>query len=161
MSHLRRQDRAITDPAEVDRILSAGRFVTLAMVDGDEPYAVTLSYGYDCERHRLCCHVAPIGRKLDIVAANSRVCATVVEDLGYLAGECAHPFASVVLTGMARVLEDPDDVRLAMRTLIGQLESAEDAAAVWERNHLDADAVYTRFRVLVIDIGTVSAKRGQ
>lgn len=161
MSSLRRQDRVITDPAEIDRILSAGRFVTLALIDGDEPYVVTLSYGYDAPRRRLCFHVATEGRKLDIVAANPRVCATVIEDRGYLPGECAHPFASVVLTGTACVLEDRDDIRAAMRTLVGQLESAKDGAAVWERYLLDSDAPYDRFRMLVVAIESVTAKQGQ
>ena len=89
---LRRDDREITDPAEMDRILSAAKYATIALADGEQPYVVTLSCGYDPERNRLCFHVAPEGYKLDIIAANPLACATVVHDRGYKTGECAHPF---------------------------------------------------------------------
>lgn len=161
MSHLRRQDRAITDVAEIDRILAQGRFATIALADGEKPYAVTLSYGYDAARRRLCFHVATAGRKLDVIARNPRACASVIADLGYKAGECAQPFQSVVMTGHLHVLDDPEDIRLAMRTLIGQLEGSDGVDEVWERNRLDTPAALKRFRALVLDIEDVSAKQGQ
>lgn len=162
MTHeLRRADREITDPAEIDRILSAAKYATIALADGAQPYVVTLSCGFDAGRQRLCFHVAPTGRKLDIIADNPLACVTVIEDRGYLAGECAHPFGSVVLFGRMRVLEDPEDVRAAMRTLIGQLESAADESAIWERNELDTAKALERFRMLVFQIDDVSAKFGQ
>lgn len=158
---LRRDDREITDPADIARILSSAKFATIALADGAEPYAVTLSCGYDPALNRLCFHVAPEGRKLDIIAKNPRACATIVLDHGYSTGECAHPFESVVLFGGMRVLEDPAETRSAMRTLIGQLESPEDAARIWERNALDDAATLLRFRMLVFDIEDVTAKGGQ
>lgn len=161
MSHLRRQDRAITDPADIDRILTGARFATVALAEGDQPYAVTLSFGYDAARRRLCFHVANAGRKLDIIAKNPRACVSVVRDLGYQAGQCAHRFESVVMTGDMRVLDDPEDIRLSMRALIGQLEAAEPAVEVWERNALDTAGALKRFRALVFEIEDVTAKRGQ
>ncbi len=48
MAHpMRRTDREITDAAEIDRLLSQARFATIALADGDEPYVVTLSCGFD------------------------------------------------------------------------------------------------------------------
>jgi len=158
---MRRHDCAITDPAIIDEILSAGRFATIALCDGDEPYVVTLSCGYDPELKRLCFHVATAGRKLDIIAKNSRACATIVDDLGYKHGECAHPFRSVVMNGTMRLAEDPADVRAGMRTLIGQLETPADAEALFARHKLDTDEALKRFRLLVLDIEDVSAKQDQ
>jgi uncharacterized protein len=162
MSHsMRRHDREVTDPAVIDEILSAGRYATVGLSDGDEPYVVTLSCGYDAQRNRLCFHVAPAGRKLDIIAKNPRASATIVDDLGYNTGACEHPFRSVVISGTMRMLEDPEDVRVAMRTLIAQLESESDAAVIYERNKLDTEAALVRFRLLVLDIDDVSAKQGE
>ena len=158
---MRRHDCAITDPATIDQILSAGRFATIALCDGNEPYVVTLSCGYDAERRRLCFHVATAGRKLDIIAKNSRVSATVVDDLGYKHGECAHPFRSVVMTGTMRLAEDPEDVRAGMRTLITQLETPADADAIFARHKLHTDEGLTRFRLLVLDIDDMSAKQDE
>jgi hypothetical protein len=162
MTHeLRRHDLQITDPAQIDRILTSARHATIALADGDQPYLVTLSHGYDAARNRLCFHVALKGRKLELIAKNPLACATVVSDLGYEAGKCEHPYESVVLFGRMRVLEDSDDIRVAMRTLIGQLESAENGSAIWARNNLDSDGAITRFRMLVFEIDGVTAKSGR
>ena len=162
MTHeLRRHDLQITDRAQIDRILSSARHASIALADGERPYLVTLSHGYDAARNRLCFHVALKGRKLQIIAKNPLACATVVSDLGYEAGKCEHPYESVVLFGPMRVLEDPDDIRVAMRTLISQLESAEHGAAIWRRNNLDTDGTLTRFRMLVFEIDSVTAKSGR
>ena len=158
---LRRDDLEITDQAEIERLLSTARYATIALVDGELPYIVTMSCGYDPERHRLCFHVAREGRKLDMIAANPRACATVVRDLGYMTGECAHPYASVVAFGKMRVLEDAVDARDAMRTLIAQLESAGDASAIWDRNRLDTAEGLGRCRMLALDIENLTAKTGR
>jgi uncharacterized protein len=158
---LRRDDREITDPADIDRILSAAKFATIALADGPQPYVVTLSCGYDAKSSRLVFHVAPEGHKLDIIAANPLACATVVHDRGYKTGECAHSFESVVLFGRMHVLDAPDEVRQAMGTLIAQLESPDDAAEIWERNGLDASATLERFRMLVFEIEDLTGKAGQ
>ncbi len=158
---LRREDRAITDPAEIDRILSAARFATIALADAGEPYVVTLSCGYDAVQGRLCFHVAPEGRKLDIIQRNPRACVTVVEDLGYKLGECAHPFRSVVMEGRMRLVSAPDEMRETMRVLIGQLEAPEDAAEVYSRNNLDDDGALVRFRMLVFEIENMTGKEGE
>jgi len=162
MTHeLRRHDLEITDPAEIDRILHAARYATIALADGEQPYAVTLSCGYDAANQRLCFHVAPKGRKLEIAARNPRACATVIGDKGYLVGECAHPYESVVMFGRVRVLEGAEEIRAAMRVLIGQLESPEAESTIWERNSLETDAALERFRILVFEIDDVTAKSGQ
>lgn len=161
MTHeLRRNDREITDSAQIDALLHGAKYATIALVDGEQPYVVTLSCGYDAAGNRLCFHVAPTGYKLDIIAANPRACATVVRDHGYEHGECAHPFESVVLFGRLRVLDEPDEVRAAMRILIGQLESEGDAPTIWERNKLDTAEGLVRFRMLAFDIEDMTAKAG-
>jgi nitroimidazol reductase NimA-like FMN-containing flavoprotein (pyridoxamine 5'-phosphate oxidase superfamily) len=161
MAHaMRRADRQITDDARIDRLLAEARYATIALADGDEPYVVTLSCGFDRANRRLCFHVAAAGRKLDIIARNPRACATVISDLGYKPGECAHPFQSVVMNGTMRILEEPGEVRDGMRVLVGQLETAADAEAVYQRNKLDEDAALQRFRLLVFEIEDATAKQG-
>lgn len=159
--HLRRADRAISDEETVNRLLAEGKYATIALADAGEPYLVTLSYGYDQAASRLCFHVAPKGRKLDIISRNPRACATVIADGGYVAGECEHVFESVVLFGKLRVLEDPDETRAAMRVLIGQLETPDHAQQVWSRTNVDSDARLKTFRALVFDIESWTAKRGR
>jgi uncharacterized protein len=162
MTHeLRRNDLEIMDLDEICRLLSSARYASVALVDGDRPYLVTLSCGYDREHDRLCFHVARAGRKLDVIASNPRACATVVHDLGYMTGECAQPYASVVVFGTLRVLEDPEEARQAMRILITQLESEVALEGIWERNRLDTDAGIGRCIMLGLDIEERTAKSGQ
>lgn len=162
MTHeLRRSDLSIADLGEIDRILAAARYATIALADGDQPYVVTLSCGYDAAAQRLCFHVAAQGRKLDIIARNPKACVTVISDMGYLHGECAHPYESVVMHGRMLLLDDPIDIRTAMRTLIGQLETPEAAEAIFEQHGLSGDAALLRFRLLTFQIESLTAKRGQ
>jgi nitroimidazol reductase NimA-like FMN-containing flavoprotein (pyridoxamine 5'-phosphate oxidase superfamily) len=158
---MRREDRAITDPATIDELLHRARYATIALADGDEPYVVTLSCGYDAAAKRLCFHVAPAGRKLDIISRNPRACATVIDDLGYKSGECAHPFRSVVMEGRMSVLEDLDEARAAMRVLIGGLEGADAVEPLFERHELGGEKQFARMSVLVFEIEDVSAKEGE
>ncbi len=70
--HLRREDRAITDPEHIERLLREGRFATFALARDNEPYCVTLSYGYDAEGQRFYFHVAHEGQKVEWIAGESR-----------------------------------------------------------------------------------------
>jgi nitroimidazol reductase NimA-like FMN-containing flavoprotein (pyridoxamine 5'-phosphate oxidase superfamily) len=45
---------------------------------------VTLSYGYDSEKKTLYFHSAKKGLNWDFINSNKRVCATVIEDGGYI-----------------------------------------------------------------------------
>ena len=156
--HMRRVDRQITDPVQLDSILLRGTFATIAMCQQGEPYLVTLSYGYDEERDALYFHLAPSGRKLDALAADPRVCATVIIDGGYQIGECRHLYESVVLTGRMSLVDDPDEARHGMRILLGHLE--DEPGAVWERQALDAPETWTRLSVARLDIEEITGKAG-
>lgn len=157
--HVRRDDREITDPAAIDAILRRGRYTAIAMVHDGAPYVVTLSYGWDAERGALYFHAATAGRKLEAIAADPRVCATIVIDGGYRPTKCEHPYESVVLTGRMSVVTDIDEKRHGMRVLISHLE--EEPEPVWTRNRLDGDKVFDRTNVLRLDIDEITAKAGK
>lgn len=156
--HLRRTDREITHPDQIASIFARGKYVTIAMVHDGEPYAVTLSYGWDRERGALYFHTAAAGRKIEAIAADPRVCATIVVDGGYEQGACKHHYESVVLTGRLSVVEDADEKRHGMRVLITHLEP--EPGPVWERNGLDGDVRLAGVNVLRLDIDEVTAKAG-
>lgn len=156
--HVRRTDREIAGTAELDSVLRRGRFATIALCQDGAPYVVTLSYGFDADRRALYFHVATEGRKLDAIAGDPRVCATVVLDGGYEPGACKHHYESVVLTGRMALVDDADEVRHGMQVLIAHLE--DEAHAVWERNRLDGDAAWKRLRILRLDIESVTGKAG-
>ncbi|MFN2153750.1 MAG: pyridoxamine 5'-phosphate oxidase family protein [Anaerolineae bacterium] len=156
--HMRRSDRAIGDQDELVALLKRGRYVTLALCRADEPYVVTMSYGYDVEREALYFHCAHEGLKLDFVRANPQACGTVIEDLGYLQGECAHAYRSVVLRGQMHVVSQAEEKVHGMAVLLQHLE--DEPEAVRERT-LPDEAAYARAAVLRLDIHKMTGKQGQ
>jgi len=124
--HTRHPDRAIADPTEIARIVAGQKFLTLALCAEDQPYIVTLSHAYDVDRNCFYFHCAPTGRKLDVIRANPRVYGQVLEDCGYVAGECEHRYRTVQFEGRAETVADPDEKLRALRLLIARLEPEPD-----------------------------------
>lgn len=124
--HTRHPDKAITDPAEIARIVAGQKFLTLALCAENRPYLVTLSHAYDAERKCFYFHCSPTGRKLDLVRANPQVYGQVLEDGGYVAGECEHRYRTAQFEGRAEVVVDPDEKLHALRLLIERLEPAPE-----------------------------------
>ncbi len=157
--HMRRDDRRIADPVEVDRILRQGRFVTLALARADEPYVVTLSYGFDDAARILYFHVAHEGLKLEFIASNPRACASVILDEGYVTGECEHAFESVVMRGSMRRVESADEKTHAIHTLVNHLE--DDPSGFWRSRRWQLGQRIDGFTALAFEIDSIDAKRGR
>jgi hypothetical protein len=125
---MRRQDKAITDPGELEAVLHGQRLVTLAMCKDGEPYLVTMDFGYDPEVRAIFFHCADAGKKLEFLRANPRVWGQVVEDLGYIPGECDHAYRSVHFSGSVELLAVPNDKRAALHLLLRKFEPEADVA---------------------------------
>ena len=66
--HLRnRTNRELTEPSEIIAILENGKYAVIAMCCDNEPYVVTLSYGFDSRKNALYFHCSPKGLKLDFI----------------------------------------------------------------------------------------------
>lgn len=155
--HPRRIDREITDPTRIDALIHEGRYCTIALYDG-EPYAVTLSYGYDPSTSRLYFHCAEEGRKIEAITNSPRACASIVLDRGYKHGECAHPYESVVLHGIMRVVQDAEEKLHGLRVLVEHLEDDPDSFA---QMGLDDAARVASVTALAFDIESRVAKEGE
>ena len=58
--HLKnRPNREIISESEINDILQKGKFVVLSACRDNEPYIVTLSYGFDANERSLYVHCAP------------------------------------------------------------------------------------------------------
>ena len=120
--HTRHPDKAITDPAEIARIVAGQKFLTLALCAENQPYLVTISHAFDAERNCFYFHCSPVGRKIDLIQANPQVYGQVLEDRGYVAGQCDHAYCTVQFDGRAEVVADPDEKLRAFKLLIDALE---------------------------------------
>jgi uncharacterized protein len=120
--HMRKSEQEIKDRSVVEEILRQGQYATLALCRNDEPYVVTLSYGYDPAGRALYFHCAKEGVKTTFIRENPNACATVIADNGYVQSECTHRYQSVVIRGRIDILEDVLAKRTALDILIGHLE---------------------------------------
>ena len=116
------QEREILHPEALIQILKAGKYTTLALCSNNVPYVVTLSYGFDEAANTLFFHSSPTGLKLTMLQANPTVCGTVVEDRGYVDGQCQHAYRSVVFNGQMVQVEDEEEKHHGMRTILFQLD---------------------------------------
>jgi hypothetical protein len=124
---MRRREREITAPSEIEEILRGGKYAVLALCRNNEPYIVTLSYGYERATRSLYFHCAENGLKTDFVRENPCVCATVIQDQGYKQNECKQAYRSVVLRGRIVLVTKESEKRKAVNVLLDHLEENPEA----------------------------------
>ena len=121
---MRRTDREITDHEEILAILTRGKVCHLALIDGNEPYVVALSYGVDPDGEMpvFYFHCAREGKKIDCIRANPSGC--LVIDIGHelVTGErgCdwGMKYSSVVARGRVEFVDDPDEKKKGLDLLM-------------------------------------------
>jgi len=116
--HLRRSEKEFSDTDEIDRFLTKQELFTLAMCDGELPYLVTMDYVFDFETRCFYFHCAFKGRKVDILSKNDHIWGQVIEDLGYIPGECNHGYISLQFSGNVEFLTDQEEKRHALTLMI-------------------------------------------
>lgn len=156
--HMHKHEREITDNNEIVEILKEGKYAVISMCRDNEPYAVTLSYGYDEVNNSLYFHTALKGLKLDFIKSNPSVCATVIDDWGYRMNECSHAYRSVVFWGNMSIIDSLDEKKHGMEVMLNHLENTPDA--IRERV-LKNDQVYNNIAVLRLDIKLITGKKGK
>ena len=119
---MRKSQREITDRAEIDAIIRHSQVCRLGLTDGDEPYVVPLSFGYDGEA--LYFHCAKEGRKLDILRKNNRVCFEfdIVEGIIKNTQACGWGmrYRSVIGVGTAHLVEKNDEKIKGLAVIMNQ-----------------------------------------
>ena len=124
MNGMTRRERQVTDIDEIIKILDKSKVLHLGMVDGDEPYVVPMNYGYIMEDGKLTIylHGANRGRKLDLIRANPKVffemCCDIVPFEGDVACKYGITYASVMGRGVAEIVEDVEEKKLALSVLM-------------------------------------------
>ncbi|MDR0702999.1 MAG: pyridoxamine 5'-phosphate oxidase family protein [Azoarcus sp.] len=82
---MRRDEREITDRAEIDKIIRRARLMRIALVDGERPFLVPVFYGYDGTS--LYFHSARKGSKIEILKKNGNICFEISIDHGVIEDE--------------------------------------------------------------------------
>lgn len=118
MTGLRRKEKEMVDPREVEAVLEKAMAGRLGTCFNGEPYVVPLSYVY--HNGRIIFHCAMEGKKMENITRNPRVCFEVDTGEPVPAEKpCSFGFRyeSVIIDGRARVLVDPKMRLEALRAL--------------------------------------------
>ncbi len=156
--HMRKSEREITAQEDLLEILKNGKYVVISLCRNNEPYIVTLSYGYDVTENALYFHSGREGLKLEFIRENPNVCATVIEDLGYIKDDCAHAYKSVVIFGKIIEITELNEKKKGMEVLLNHLE--ENPNHIKEKQ-LRNDAVYNNMLILKLEIDEMTGKKGK
>jgi nitroimidazol reductase NimA-like FMN-containing flavoprotein (pyridoxamine 5'-phosphate oxidase superfamily) len=155
--HLRRADKALDNPEEIEQVLASVRIMTVACCLENEPYLFTVDFVWDPQARELWFHCATEGRKMSILKANPRVCVTVVEDRGYIQGECDHAYRSLIMEGKASVVTDLTEKRRGLELLVRKHEPhPEDVLARFAGD----DEAVRKVGMIRIAVEGISGKQG-
>ncbi len=154
---MNKTEKEITNKDDFTEILKQGKFTTIALCRNNEPYIVTMNYGFDESKNALYFHCSQKGLKIDFINENSIVCATVIDDKGYKMGECDHGFQSIVFWGKLEIVENLDEKKHALNVLLNHLE--DNPEPIKERN-LKQDKIYEKLCILRLKIIEITGKKG-
>lgn len=124
---MRRSDRAITDPQELESVLREGAVCRMGLCDEGKPYVVPMNYGY--RDGSVFLHSAAEGRKIDILRSNPSVCLEFEKDVELVPAEAACSFSmkyrSVIASGKAVFLEGTEEKSFGLNAIMLQYTGRE------------------------------------
>ena len=152
---MRRKEKEITDENLLKTLIIEGKYVSISMCRENEPYIVTLSYGYDPDKNCLYFHCANEGLKIEFIKKNPLVCATIIKDSGYKMNECDHAYQSIIMRGNLVIINSIEEKKHGFDVLISHLEENPEPI---KKKHLSDKKSYVNSCILRLDIEEVSGK---
>ena len=153
---MRRNDREITDKADIERFISAEKILRVGFCDNGEVYIVPVNYGYtvDGGRYTFYFHGAKAGRKYKL----AQECPSVGFEIdgGYelirADGACGHSakYQSVVGNGVLSLISDYTEKITAFDCIMRQAAGGTD----WKYDK----AVLDKTALFKIEVKTLSCK---
>ena len=156
--HMQKHEREIKDREIINNILNNGKYASIAMCRNNEPYIVTLSYGFDALKNALSFHSAKEGLKFEFIRTNSLVCGTVIEDKGYKRNQCSHGYRSVVFCGDMNLIHDNKEKKHGFEIMIDQLEEVPNKI---KKRFLENQNSYEHTSILRLDIKDIMGKTNE
>ena len=124
MKGMTKREFRVTDPVEIEKILSTAKVLHLGMAVNNEPYVVPMNYGHTMENGKLVLylHSAVRGKKLDMLRQNPNVFFEMDCDREPFAGKvpCQYglAYSSIMGRGVARIVENVEEKKHAMSVLM-------------------------------------------
>ena len=127
MRTMRKKEKEITDKEEIVSIIAKAKVCRLAMIDGNRPYIVPLSFGY--ADNTLFFHGALKGKKIDLIQKNPNVCFEFDHLIETIESEKAcswsMQFKSVIGYGKASLVTTTEEKTKALSIIMTQYSAQE------------------------------------
>ncbi|PKN06435.1 MAG: pyridoxamine 5'-phosphate oxidase family protein [Deltaproteobacteria bacterium HGW-Deltaproteobacteria-7] len=124
---MRRSDKEIKDPGEIDAVLQDAMVCRIAMAAGGSPYIVPVNFAVS--GHQLYFHCAKSGKKIDMLRGNPSICfeVDIPGDLvcGKLACSWGMKYKSVIGFGQAYFIEEAGGKKKALDLLMKKYAGRE------------------------------------
>jgi len=119
---IRRDDRAVEDPAWIKQFLKTAPVGTLATVHDGQPFVNTNLFYYDEASHSIITHTARVGRTRANIEIHNKVCFSIME-MGRLlpaseALEFSVEYAGVTIFGTMTVVDDKDEAKHLLQLIM-------------------------------------------
>jgi len=148
---MRRSEKEITDESAIEAIINASLVCRLALSDGDQPYIVPLSFGY--QDKTLYFHSALEGKKIDILKKNNRICFEFDVNTEIIEAEKAckwgMKYQSVIGFGRAVLVENIQEKQKALNIIMNHYS---------DRNFQFPDKAIEKIAVIKIKIESMTGK---
>lgn len=153
---MRRQDRKITDPAQIASVLQKSQVLHLGLVDDGKVYIVPLNYGWTEEngRYTLYAHSAAEGRKIDLIADGAEVGFALECGIEYFDADTAcgwgNRYQSIIGEGTAMLVTAPEEKRTGLDAIMKHYSQ--------RRDYIFDDQMVELVQVIKIDVTVLSCK---
>jgi uncharacterized protein len=149
---MRRDENEMSEASFIDSVIEKSKVCRLGLVDGNKPYIVPLCFGY--EENVLYFHAALEGRKIDILRANPNVCFEfdITGEITSSGMACGWgiEYQSVIGSGVAVFIEEPDEKRRALGAIVAQYS---DRKFEFNENSMSGTTVFK------VDIDSMTGKQ--
>ena len=150
---MRKKEKEITDINEIERIIKRAVCCRIGLVDGEEPYVVPVSFGY--ERNALYFHGALEGRKVELIKKSNQICFEVDTNVEVKKSEkpCSWTmkYRSVMGVGRAYFLESDEEKIHGLTVIMRQYTEGDDFSF--------PKAMLDRTLVVRVDIRSITGKQ--
>jgi nitroimidazol reductase NimA-like FMN-containing flavoprotein (pyridoxamine 5'-phosphate oxidase superfamily) len=156
---MRRKDREVTDPVQIEAIISDCDCCRLGIRDGESVYIIPLNFFYQAEpgKGRFYFHCANKGHKLDLLAQHLLVGFELDTRHTLISSTkgCNFTFlyASVIGNGNVETVADVDEKKDALRRIVAKYGGSDE----WTFTDAEADSV----TILRLNVTEMTAKQNQ
>jgi nitroimidazol reductase NimA-like FMN-containing flavoprotein (pyridoxamine 5'-phosphate oxidase superfamily) len=159
---MRKKEREIKGLREIEEVLMAARVLRLGINEaGSPPYVVPVNFGY--RDGAIYFHSSVDGKKMELIATDPVVSFEAEADVSIVgpsdrARGCdwGTAFRSVIGRGRARLIDDPEEKRAALRAIMSHYAPEVDRAAFIFR-----DEVLKITAVVRIEIEAMTGKKNR